>query len=512
MNAALAAAILTKLTAGGRVELNAEESAALPGLIERGLVSRAAIDPDAGPTMARLRGELTDARNAGRSAREAELREEILALSDRVASASGGVELHSTGDGGAYRAAGSVLGTFHLTHEGRALLGDLGPRAPRVGDLSVEQFGAAMLALRGRVEARAGRAKDVVLGLSSPEPRGAARLAAIGAAARSEHPGHLAQVLAMAYAQTANGPLTPSERWACAECAVLAVGRLEDAPAIVNDILKLRQTLFTQYAYGRSEDALDAAVMLLPWAQAERDQAIERAAQLATHLRSVTNVALPLANALLVERTRPIDQGLAARMISMFRDLSGRGASPEDAMATAAMLSLSDGDAAWLVARADALQSYLGRFSPTPLWTPAGALALLVADVPEVLDDLRLASAATQKVLLSTSGAEAIGLAIKLLLVVAALGHGNEGDAEEGLVLRPGIAAAARRLGLAGLATSLPMLLAASTAFHKPLLTAHDVALAAAPMHSSYVYGSSGYGSSGWGSSSSGWGGGRSWG
>lgn len=511
--ASVVASILGKLTASGHAELSPEEADALPALVQRGLAARATDDGDGREELGRLRARLTQARAEGRTAEEGELREAILTLSDRMAEASGGVTLRVLDHGGAYRGGSRGLGSYHLTHSGRALLGDLGPRAPRLPGMTLGAFEAAMGQLAARLDERATRARDIVLQLKHPYSVGAARLAALGVSARASSVGHLALYLGQAFGETGGTPMPEAERWSAAESALLAVGALEHSRPIVLDLTKLRQTLATQYTQGRSEEALDAAVLLLPWPEAERAAAIQRCTTLALNFRGATQATLPLSSALLIERTRVLDELVGARLVSMYRGLRAHGVAEAEAVTTAALLSLSDGDAGWLVSRADALQSYLGRFSPTPLWSAAGALALLSADVPEILDDLRLASAATQRVLLATSGAEAIGLAIKLLLVVAALGAGAEGDPEESLVLRPVMAPSANNLGMAGLATSLPMILAATATFHRPLLTAHDVALSAAPMHSSYVYGSSGYysgSSSGWGGWSSG--GGRSWG
>jgi len=507
--ASIVASILGKLTAAGTAELSPDEADALAALVQAGWATRSSDDSDGREELGRLRARLTQARAAGSAAQEGELREAILTLSDRIAEASGGVVLRAADDGGAYRGGARGLGSYHLTHKGRALLGDLGPRSPRLPGLTLGDFEEAVGQLKIRLDERATRARDIVLQLKHPAAMGAARLAALGVSARTGLAEHIALYLGQAFVESNSTMLPDAERWSAAESALLVVGALEHSRPIMLDLLTLRQSIVTQYTQGRGEEALDAAVLLLPWSEAERAAAIQRCTSLALNFRAATEATLPLSSALLIERTRVLDELLGARLVSMYRGLRAHGAAEAEAVTTAALLSLSDGDASFLVSRADALQSYLGRFSPTPLWSAAGALALLTAGVPEILDDLQLASAATQRVLLATSGAEAIGLAVKLLLVVAALGHGNEGDPEESLVLRPAMAPSANNLGIAGLATSLSMILAATATFHRPLLTAHDVALSAAPMHSSYVYGSSGYygGSSSWGS-----GGGRSWG
>jgi hypothetical protein len=347
-------------------------------------------------------------------------------------------------------------------------------------------------------------------GLAAVQPLGASRLAALGVATRHESAAHLGLYLNAAHQDLASSPLTAAERWSAAESAVLAVGPLDGTVPVVRQLVALRNEIFAAYSHGRSEDALDAAVLLLPWPEADRASAIQRAATLANQFRGATNAGLPLALALVVERARPGSELSAARLISLFGGLSQRGASPDDATQAAAFLALSDADPHYLATRTEALVGFVSRFSPTPLWGAAAALALLDGELSGVIDDLRVCSAATQRHLGAGSGAEAIGLAIKLLLLVAALGLGQEGDAEESLVLRPRIAETVRRLGMAGLTTSLPAGLPIGAAFHTPLLTAHDVALAAAPMHDSYVYGSSGY------AGGSSWGGGhrhhRSWG
>lgn len=496
MDASLLASVLSQLAAGGRAELAPDEIEVLRAAVSAGLLVEARPDPAATTELTRLRAELAAARG---TPRQDALRSEILRLSDRLAESSGGVEVAMRAEG-AYRGASSAIGAYHLTHPGRALLGDLGPRVGRVRGMRYDEFLPALQALKGRIDERARRAREVMGALGEVQPLGASRLAALGVAARAESAMHLGLYLKQAFHDTTGTPLTPAERWSAAESAVLATGRLEDTVPVVRQLVALRNQLFSQYAHGRSEDALDAAVLLLPWPEEERAAAIQRAAGLATHVRNAANAAVPLSTALVVERARPGGELSAARMVSLHALLAPTGAAPDDAVAAAAFLSLADADPAYLVGRTESLLGYVSRFSPTPLWAAAAALALLDGDVSAIVDDLRLTSAATQRHLGAGSGAEAIGLAIKLLLLVATLGLGSDGDAEESLALRPRIAETVRRLGMAGLTTSLPAGLPIGAAFHSPLLTAHDVALAAAPMHDSYVFGSGGgYGTSGWG-------------
>jgi|GEM_PF-2678074 hypothetical protein len=511
MDSSLLASVLSQLAGGARAELAPDEVDALRYAVSAGLAAATSADPGAAEALARLRTELAAARG---TPREGALRTEILALSDRLAESSGGVELAARASG-MYRGSAEPLGTFHLTHAGRALLGDLGPRADRVRGMRHDEFVPAIAVLRSQIEARAARAGAIRNMLGDREPVGAMRLATLGVASRREEHTDLAQRLAETMAFAASTSLTPAERWSAAESAVLAAGSIEDAAAVLRQLVALRDRIFAQFSNGLSEDALDAAVLLLPWPEHERNAAIARAAELATHFRSATNTALPLSLALVLERARPGAELSADRLVAQFAALApeprGTPGQPvaDDTAAAAVLLSLADADPELLARRARSLLDYVSRFSPTPLWSAAAALALLDGDVGAIVDDLRLTSAATQRFLGASSGAEAIGLAIKLLLLVATLGLGADGDPEEYVALRPRIAPSVRRLGLAGLATSLPSGLPLGAAFHAPLLTAHDVALAAAPMHDSYVFGSSGWGSSGWGNSgwgNSGWG------
>lgn len=488
MDASHLASVLNKLASGAKPELTPDEVGVLRAAEELGLVAEARPDPAATTRLRALRERLIAARGTDA---EAALRSEILELGDRVAESSGGIEVLAAAEG-AYRGTTGALGSFHLTQAGRALLGDLGPRAARATGMTYPAFTSAVAALRAQLGARAARATEILKVTVEPQPLGAARLAALGAAARGENAVHLGTVLRQLHAETANTPLAPAERWAAAESAVLSVGGLEDGVAAVRQLVTLRNELFGQYAHGRSEDALDAAVLLLPWAREERTAAIQRAATLAGDFRGATGQGLSLSLALVIERARPGAELAWGRLVSLHGELTRRGVPPEEATAAAALLSLSDSDPAWLVDRTVSFFGYVSRFSPIPLWAASAALALLENDVAHTIDDLRIASAATQRHLGAASGAEAIGLAIKLLLLAGMLGLGNEGDPEESLVLRPSLAAATRRLGTAGLATSLPLALPLGAAFHQPLLTAHDVALSAAPMHSSYVYGSGG--------------------
>jgi hypothetical protein len=152
------------------------------------------------------------------------------------------------------------------------------------------------------------------------------------------------------------------------------------------------------------------------------------------------------------------------------------------------------------VERWRALRQYLARFAADGMAIAAALLTWIALEPPEILDDLRLASAALAKQRMAGGGAETMTLAIKLLLGIAALAAGREGDPEECLALAPSPVATLPHLGLAGALSALPIASAAVTAFHRTVLdAAAEWERVFHPTHSSWVYGGSTRRSHGWG-------------
>jgi hypothetical protein len=165
------------------------------------------------------------------------------------------------------------------------------------------------------------------------------------------------------------------------------------------------------------------------------------------------------------------------------------GQSEAERTTASVLLALAGHDPAAMVQRTRDLRAYLARFAPSGMLVQAALLALLPVDLAEALDLLRLASSELQGHRLGGGGAEALTLAVKLLMQTALLARGAEGDPEEcaGFVRFDQLALA--NLGTAGLASQVPLSLAALTAFHRPAL---DAALyyqeTHQPTHSPYVH------------------------
>ncbi|MCZ7681298.1 MAG: hypothetical protein M5U28_21925 [Sandaracinaceae bacterium] len=129
---------------------------------------------------------------------------------------------------------------------------------------------------------------------------------------------------------------------------------------------------------------------------------------------------------------------LPAALAELDHALSGDVAGAEERMTTAVLLGFAGGDPRAQIERWRTLRHYVARFSGDGMAVAAALLSWLALEPAEILDDLRLASAELSKHGLSGGGAETMTLAVKLLVSIAALAAGREGDHEEGAGARAG--------------------------------------------------------------------------
>lgn len=495
-----AGTLLTALARGGEVELAPGQGPLLAELVAAGLVAPAPDTSEDERQLEEARRQLAAAGpgvpGAPVRAEEKALRARILELVERT-SRSRGAALVRGATAGPYRAAAGSTTPYVVGYQARALLSDLAPRLGRVGRMSLADFQAQMAVLRDVLSLRARRAHTLFAQLRSSPPEGtsegALRSAAVGLSARSEPERELASTWRLLAGHLRGADLsdgtgkhewTPDQEAAAAEGAILATRDLSTlGPQSAQEIHRQRLELRRAYCDGDAEDALDAT-MILSGARAN----VAQAAQLASETRAF-GVPLTL-TAALVARASPWPN-VAALVAQLARRLSeqGEGGSDGERTSAAVLLSLSAHDAASALQRARDLRAYLGRFTPTGMLVPAALLSLLPTELAETLDLLRLASAELQKQKFGGGGGESMTLAIKLLLQTALLARGEEGDPEEraGFVRFDTLALA--HLGAAGVASQVPLTLAALTAFHRPALDAtlyyqeHYQ-----PTHSAYVF------------------------
>jgi len=504
-----AGTLLTRLARGGEVDLAPGEETTLASFVAAGRIALAP-DPTAeAAALERARGELAAliglARPApDRTAREKALRTQILDLVEKVSRAQGAATVRGTG-GGPYRAGASQL-SYVVTFQARSLLSDLAPRLGRVGRMSLADFRAHMDTLREVLAHRARRTHALLSLMQARAPvgssAGAVRSAAVGLAARNEPEREVAAtwiVLVQGLTNaderdgTGRAEWTGDQEIAAAEGVLLAtrdLGTLGVASAA--EVHRQRLELLRTHSAGHAEDALDATI-LLAGSRAE----IPEATQLAVAARGY-GAPLTLTGALVLRASRAIDKAALVGQLRGQLAAASEGADENERTAAAVLLALGGHDPTTLVQRARDLRAYLTRFSPSGMLVPAALLALLPTELAETLDLLRMTSTELQKQKLGAGGGESLTLAIKLLLATALLARGAEGDPEEraGFVRFDDLALA--QLGVAGLASQVPLTLAGLTAFHRPALDAtlyyqeqHQ------PTHSSYVFGSGR--SSGWG-------------
>lgn len=512
MRAADAGWLLSAIARGGVVELPAEKDELLEALRGRGLVRPA---PDPGPEraqLAQLRAELervaAERARAGADpalvGRERGLRSAIVEISERLAESEGATEVRRVW-GAPYRGGAAPGGQrWQLTQRGRTLLSDLGPRSTRVGDAPLDAFAAQMQALRDTFAWRARRAGEIAARLGSREALGQAQNAVpVGLSAVRAEPDRIAQSFRVAFdnVRRASSGFTPEQDAAAAECLCLTVGDVAAAERVdvAMKLVRLRWELLTSHVQDQPEDALDAATMLLDLSREEYEARIATARELAVALRARERaITLTLALVALAGEER-MPPHLPSALAELDQALAGDVASAEERMATAVLLAFGRGDPRAQIERWRTLRHYVARFSHDGMAVAAALLSWVALEPAEILDDLRLASAELSKQGLAGGGAETMTLAIKLLVSMAALAAGQEGDHEERLALAPVATPGLPRLGLSGAFATLP-LPAMVTAFHRTVLdAAAEWERTFHPTHSSYVFGGSGYRRTGWG-------------
>jgi hypothetical protein len=386
-------------------------------------------------------------------------------------------------------------------------LSDLAPRVVRIGAATLDTFAAEMTALRTAFAWRADRAAKIHALLASRDAElGAARRSvAIGLSAVREEPDRIARAFLATFGglRLRQSRFSPEQDASAAECLCLAAHDLAscERPDAAQWLAQARENVFLRFSRGSTEDALDSSLLLAGVAADHHEPRIVVASRLAADLEA-RGSPIPLSLALVA--TAGEDEAsphVGAMIAATVATLASEVQDPYERLAVAVLLTFVRGDLGGQVERWRLLRHYLARFAPDGMALAAALLSWVALEPAETLDDLRLAAAELQKRRLAEGGAETMSLAIKLLVSIAMLAAGREGDHEERLALAPIVVPRAPQLGLHGALPALPLVTTALTTFHRPVL---DAALEYEHVyqstHSAYVFGGRGHGRSyGWG-------------
>jgi len=459
VRAADAGFLLQSLVRGGVVEVGPDQEPVLARLRDAGLV-RPAADP--GPEralLAELQAELTALRTPtggrGASPRERALRTSILELSERLAESEGAAEVRTSGTGGPYRGAASTAGArYQVTQKGRALLSDLAPRMLRVGTSTLDAFGSEMHALRVAIAWRADRAAEIarLLAPAAPQLGRESRSIAIGLSAARGEPARIVSAFSSALRAMGRSSFSVPQDASAAESLCLADLEAAERASSAQDV-------------GTAELRSRGEWISLPLAL----------------LATAGEDALP----------PHVAPTILAAAQSLVTDLPA----PQERIAVAVLLAFARGDLVSHLERWRVLRQYLARFAPDGMAIAAALLTWIALEPSETLDDLRLVAAEIQKRRLADGGAETMSLAIKLLVSIAMLAAGDEGDHEEKLALAPIATPRAPHVGLHGALAQLPLVTTALAAFHRPVLDAAlEYERVYQSTHSAYVFSGAGWG------------------
>lgn len=501
MRAGEAAWLLDAIARNQEVELSDAQGAGIEALLARDLVrTTAAVGSFEQTRLADLRGALFQLgqRRAvdpdpALVTHERALRTEILELSERVARSEGATVLRTIG-GSPYRGGAGEASRVQLTQRGRALLADLRPRAARVEAMPLDAFETEMRALRAAFDHRARRAAEILArSKASPSLGSSGNPVAVGLAMMRTDPAGAALAFDAALGRVRQQlhHLDPVAQVAAAECLCLTAvepGRAAESPR-PETFARVVVDLQHRFRIG-NEDALDTAALLAQVPAGLRDRRLVMAQELASRLRA-RGRQISLAYAVIaLAGYEEVPEHLHATLSGLDDTLARELRDPAERMATAVLIAFPQVDVRAHLPRWRTLRQYLSRVSPDGMAVEAALLAWLSPSPDEILDVLRLASQALTKHGVAGSGAETITTASKLLLGMAGMAGGREGDPEEALALAPRAPEGLAHLGLSGTLASLPA--AAVQAFHYTVLQlAQGWELAHHPTHSSYVFGRS---------------------
>jgi hypothetical protein len=514
MLASDAGRLLSAIARGGSIDLGADQEAHLETLASAGLVRRA---PEAnGEQRARMNAmkaelaQIAAARTLGHTSadlagRERGLRTAIVELSEQLAESEGATEVRSRTGSGPYRDGGGRTSRWQITQRGRTLLNDLAPRIMRLENESLAGFEAQMKWLRDTFAWRAERAATIAKTLEPQQFGRAVRSVPIGLSAVRADPERVARAFTrtFGYLRQMSSAFTPEQDAAAAECLCIAAHDLSacERHDAAQWFHALRGDLMARFTQQQTEDALDAAMLLAGAPTEQHAPRIEVAAELARVLSArQMPITLSLALAATTGDAQLADH-LHTALANLQAALGQEVHDPYERALVAVLLTAPRGDLNVQVDRWRTLRQYLSRFSPDGMAVAAALLSWIGHEPAETLDDLRLASAALTKARLAHGSAEAMALGIKLLLAIAALAQGSEGDHEEKLALAPRAQERMGFFGLHGALAAMPLVFTAAAPFHRTVLDATETwAAAHQPMHSSYVFGGGGYRRSyGWG-------------
>ncbi|MCB9686691.1 MAG: hypothetical protein H6735_16760 [Alphaproteobacteria bacterium] len=317
---------------------------------------------------------------------ERELRSAILELADLPA------------------AAGSVP---QLTFRGRDLQGELRTRVGRVGGEPLTVFLAAFEDFRRRLSDTAARAAALLAKLSPENPAvDEIHLRAAALSLATARPMDPVEVVArdfgtaLSFARPAalddEGRVQLAEAWASRP-----TGKVVE----LIELSRVASTLIPDRG-----DAVSAAA--IAWGEGpDRERVLRAGVELAKGWG-----AGELAPGVLLVGAE--GEGRASRIQGLVGELAPVEPDASAARWSAVLLALSPAEPSVALARFQQVRAWLSRFGTDGLSAPAAMLALLDAEAPELLDDLRLASNAVRLHKLSLSALENLGLGVKLLVEV----------------------------------------------------------------------------------------------
>ncbi len=374
-----------------------------------------------------------------------------------------------------------------ITYAGREAMQNIGSRLDRVGNLEYDMFTGQMTAICAEFRLRAEKAK-ALLKILSPKLKGVdeihLRAAAAGLSCIPADANKVARTFIGHHRQLKNK--FHNENVVIAAEALTLMELNEGAPVDLGAVTGLVDTIYST-DYGKFDEGHTverAATALYSSARGETGIVLEMMGKFDFVKRGTSICTLVLLGLECAEGEPVVDVANRFERFLTVVDESERGAEDKnDRTTAAALLTASELDFDLLVRKYRTANGMLDSLFMTRMDTAAAMIAVISQDVPETMDNIRLAAGEIMRARMSLSGLENFSLGLKVVLHTSALISVKPGA---GATKKPQISP--ELLGLTvmlPLAAGIPFLVFHEELVHRKAVTHYRFH----PVHSHYVYG-----------------------
>jgi len=381
---------------------------------------------------------------------------------------------------------------MYVTYKGRELLGMLEQRIHRVEGTELGVFLSELEEIKNHFNVCSKKAREILKKISPMFPGTDEihfRSAAVGLSGKKESPEEIGALFISAYKEisdglTWNGPVAIT----LAESLTILADDKSELDSLVKKAIEL---IKTEWSPGYDKKDQVRAVSIILSSKKDPEDLLKRTKEISE--KYSPSWPSPAAFLATQSRTRTRDREDLFQRFEIYRNQICPNSTPtlEHLMAATLMTSTED-PIEEVLQRYSKAKSMLNQFNGSSMEVPSAMIAILPMDVPEAMDNLRLASASIRANRLSLGGMENLSLGMKLLMNSATfqIDVGEKAPSPMPTVRTTRIMGLSV-LGITGISIASALVVGAGLlAFHE--LTLHNLAVrdyAFHPVHMHYIYG-----------------------